>query len=177
MLTYFLCFFIFSFIGWIIEIIFHYLKTNQFQNRKTMKFLPLCPVYGASITLLFFIKPALKYNKLLYFIAGFVICTTVEYLFNSFVKEKFNLKFWDYSDSKFNLQGNICIEFSVIWALISSVLLHFYDDIMLFFYNFPDVISVAFALYFTVDLFETYYLYKNNEIGYINKFCPVVKKA
>ena len=85
-MTYFLSFFIFSFFGWVLEIIFAFLRTKEIQNRKTMKFLPLCPVYGIAATMLLFISKLIPKNIILYFIIGVLICSFVEYFFNEFFK-------------------------------------------------------------------------------------------
>ena len=172
-LTYFLCFFIFSFLGWLVECIFSLIRTGKISNRKTMIYLPLCPVYGISVTILFAFKPFLLNNFVLYFIAGFIICTTVEYLFNEFFKKTFSIKLWDYSNLKLNLNGNICLSYSIIWGVLSTLILYFYPKIISYLSAFPKIISYFLLFIFILDLIESFYYFKHGAINSIKSFCPV----
>ncbi len=142
-----------------------------------MKYLPLCPVYGIGATLLILIKPILNNNILLYFIAGVIICSAVEYLFNDFFKNAYKLKFWDYSDTKFNISGNVCLSFSVIWGLIAVLLLSVSDWIIIYLANFPAMITFFLFFCFVLDTIETLYFFKKAEINKIKVFCEGVRKA
>ncbi|MBQ7128828.1 MAG: putative ABC transporter permease [Clostridia bacterium] len=175
-MTYFLCFFFFSFFGWILEEIYYFLKNKKFINRKTMKFLPLCPVYGFAVTIVLLNKPLLFNSKILYFSFGFIICSAAEYLFNSFFKEKFNLKIWDYSKNILNLQGNICITYSLIWGFLSLIILNFSEKILFFFSAFPNILTYFLIFLFINDLLESYNLFKNNTIKQINIYCQAIKE-
>lgn len=176
-MTYFLCFFIFSFLGWILECIFAYFKTKRFQNRKTMKYLPLCPVYGISVSIMFFINNFIGKNLIFNFILGLIVCTSVEYSFNAFFKNFYRIKFWDYSGEKLNLRGNICVNFSLIWGIFSMILLSFSQNLMVFFSFFPNYITFFLYFCFIVDLFATLYFLKKEDIEKIKFYCQGAKKA
>ena len=173
-MTYFLAFFIFSFFGWVLEIIFAFLRTKEIQNRKTMKFLPLCPVYGIAATMLLFISKLIPKNIILYFIIGVLICSFVEYFFNEFFKISFKIKLWDYSTSKYNLNGNITLNFSLIWGLFSMILMSFADEIISFLIFFPSTITFFLLFLFTIDFFESMYLFKKRDIAYVQSYCSVM---
>lgn len=145
-----------------------------------MKFLPLCPVYGIGATILLLIKPVLPQNKLIYFLVGLILCSAVEYFFNSFFKTAFNIKVWDYSNSKYNINGNISLSYSLIWGLMSMIVLNFAENILSFLSLFPNLVTFFLLFCFTIDFFESMYLFKKYEIKLIKKYCMVMdtnKKA
>lgn len=159
-----------------VECLFNLFVTGKFLNKKTMKYLPLCPVYGIGAVLLIMIKPILNNNIILYFIAGVIVCSAVENLFNGFFKTAYKIKFWDYSDAKYNFNGNICLSFSVIWGLVSILFLSISDSIMIFLANFPNIITFFLLFCFVLDLVDTLYFFKSSEIKSIQFFCEGAKK-
>ena len=50
---------------------------------------------------------------------GALLITTVEFIFGCVVNLALGLSVWDYSDRAFNLLGQICPLFTVIWYVIS----------------------------------------------------------
>lgn len=58
---------------------------------------------------------------------GAMIITTLEYITGMIVNVKYNLKVWDYSDMKYNVNGQICLLYSFFWALISLICVYVYN--------------------------------------------------
>lgn len=66
--------------------------------------------------MLAFLEP-LKSNLLLLFLGSVVLTSALEWA-TGFVLEKiFHQRWWDYSDQPFNLNGYICLRFSIAWGL------------------------------------------------------------
>ena len=66
--------------------------------------------------MLAFLEP-LKSNLLLLFLSSVVLTSALEWA-TGFVLEKiFHQRWWDYSDQPFNLNGYICLRFSIAWGL------------------------------------------------------------
>jgi uncharacterized membrane protein len=61
-----------------------------------------------------------------------VIITTVELITGLIVNIWLNLNVWDYSDYPYNLMGQICIYYTVIWFLLSPLAI-FMDDYIRYF--------------------------------------------
>lgn len=56
-------------------------------------------------------------NVWLLFLGGMVICSAVE-LFGGWILDKiFHMRWWDYSDEKFNIGGYVCLAFSFMWGM------------------------------------------------------------
>lgn len=50
---------------------------------------------------------------------GSLVITTLEYITGVIVNLYFKLGVWDYSGYKYNVQGQICLIYSLLWALLS----------------------------------------------------------
>lgn len=109
-------FFIYGFLGWVVEVIFATLKTGKFVNRGFLSG-PICPIYGIGMAVLVLLLNTLTDKWWLLFIVGGLLATALE-LITGFVLEKiFKTKWWDYSGEHFNFKGYICLRFSILWAV------------------------------------------------------------
>lgn len=106
---------IYSFIGWLSEVIYAYYKSGQFINRGFL-YGPLCPIYGVAITTIVLLLEPVKDNIVLIYLYSFVIITSIEYITSYVLEKLFQSKWWDYSDNKFNLKGRVCAFFSMMWG-------------------------------------------------------------
>lgn len=111
-----LLFFIYSFLGWCVEVAFVAVTTGKVTNRGFLNG-PVCPIYGCGmIGVLLALLPVEK-NVWLLFLGGMVICSAVE-LFGGWILDKiFHMRWWDYSDKKFNIGGYVCLAFSFMWGM------------------------------------------------------------
>ena len=139
----YLCFFmIYSFLGWVTEIIFQTIKEGHFINRGFLRG-PVCPIYGFGLLLVIHFLEPLKSNLLILFI-GSVIFTTLLELATGYVLEKiFSIRWWDYSKEKFNLNGYICLGFSIIWGLACVFVINIIHPLIYTFVTFiPEKVGI-----------------------------------
>ncbi len=109
-------FFIYAFVGWAIEVIFHTVTKGNFVNRGFLNG-PWCPIYGVSFAVIIMLLTPLQENLAILFCGSFVLATAMEFV-TGFVLEKiFNDKWWDYSNEPFNIKGYVCLKFSLMWGL------------------------------------------------------------
>ena len=109
-------FVLFSVIGYILEVIYAAVVLGKFVNRGFLGG-PWCPIYGFGILIIAIILKPISGSILVTFIGSLIVTTLIEY-FSGFILEKiFNQKWWDYSDIPFNLNGYVCLKFSLIWAV------------------------------------------------------------
>ena len=111
-----LLFFIYSFLGWCVEVAFVAVTAGKVTNRGFLNG-PVCPIYGCGmIGVLLALLPVEK-NIWLLFLGGMVICSAVE-LFGGWILDKiFHMRWWDYSNEKFNIGGYVCLAFSFMWGM------------------------------------------------------------
>lgn len=125
--TYFILYIIYSFIGWVIEVIAISKDTKKFVNRGFL-IGPYCPIYG-TCALLMILIPNQK-NLLLLFIVAVLICSIAEYVTSYLMEKLFKARWWDYSRRKFNLNGRICLRMSVAFGLLGVLLIRYVNPLI-----------------------------------------------
>ena len=116
-------FIIYSVLGYIIETIYGMITKGVWESRQSFLYGPFCGVYGlgAVVMIICLHKFPRKFNML--FIGGFVVGSIVEYVV-SFVGEMLlGVKWWDYSNMPLNINGRICVYFSVFWGFLGIYLI------------------------------------------------------
>lgn len=154
--TYFILFIIYSFIGWIIELGFSYYKTRKIINRGFL-IGPYCPIYGIGCILLVFLLSDYANSVLALFGLSVVVCSILEY-FTSWLMEKiFNLRWWDYSNMKYNINGRICLETMVPFGIIGVIIVKYVNSYFLKIVNLInsntlEIIVIVLACIFFIDV-------------------------
>ena len=116
-------FIIYSVLGYIIETIYGMITKGVWESRQSFLYGPFCGIYGlgAVIMIVCLHKFPRKFNTL--FIGGFIVGSIVEYVV-SFVGEMLlGVKWWDYSNMPLNVNGRICVYFSVFWGFLGIYLI------------------------------------------------------
>lgn len=116
-------FIIYSVAGFIIETIFGVLTKGVLESRKSFLYGPFCSIYGLGAVLMILPLQRFKKNNYTLFTAGFVIGSIIEYLVSLIGELIFHIKWWDYSDQILNLNGRICVLFSLFWGLLAIYLM------------------------------------------------------
>ena len=93
-------------------------------DRKCFLLLPLCPVYGLGACAILSLPAKIIQSPILLFLFGGATATVVEYLTALLYEKWFHVSFWDYGDLPGNLQGRVCIPFSLIWGVLSIPLVY-----------------------------------------------------
>lgn len=150
-------FMIYSFLGWILEVIYRSAKQRRFVNAGFL-FGPFLPIYGigAITTLLMGCVLNDLHPYINFFIIG-IILSVVEYLGGMFSEKLFNLKLWDYKNNKYNVNGRISLLYSFIWALLATAFLYYIHPatdvyIKRIDSNIIAGSSLLFIIYFSIDL-------------------------
>ncbi|MCR4953008.1 MAG: putative ABC transporter permease [Treponema sp.] len=130
------CYFlVYSLIGWIVEVAYHAVTLGKVVNRGFLNG-PLCPVYGfgmlAVLAITWFIpkNDAGQTNTILLFLAGMIFTTMIELIAGWILDKAFHARWWDYSDVPMNLNGYICVKFSIIWGLAVLFAVKFFHPII-----------------------------------------------
>lgn len=121
---YFILFVIYSCLGWLIEVFVFLFDDKKFVNRGFL-IGPYCPIYGVGGILITLFLTKYENDALALFASGIIICSILEYFTSWFMEKIFKLRWWDYSEYKFNINGRICLETMVPFALIGMVVIKF----------------------------------------------------
>jgi hypothetical protein len=134
-----LMFFTFSFFGWVYEVSIHLIRDGTFVNRGTL-YGPWLPIYGfgglIGLILLkkFIEKPAVV------FVLSTVLCGIVEYATATALWEMKHVKYWDYSNYFFNIQGRVCLEGLLVFGIACTTSIYIISP---FFNNLLDKIPLG----------------------------------
>lgn len=114
-------FFLYCFFGWIFESTYVSLKSGRFVNRGFLR-LPMLPLYGTGAVMMLWVSLPVKNNLFLVYLSGVIAATILEYVTGYVMERLFKVKYWDYSNQKFNLHGYICLTSSIAWGFLTILM-------------------------------------------------------
>lgn len=123
-------FFIYSFLGWVLETVAATLKQRKFANRGLVSG-PLCAIHG--ITAVFMTIGLKDLTGFWLFFFAVIYATVVEWIAGHLIERMYHQRWWDYSDIKWNLDGYICLPISLLKGAAGYLIVGFGNDI---FYKF-----------------------------------------
>ena len=119
-MVWFWSFLVYSWLGFLLEAAYA-LLVGASPDRKCLLVLPLCPVYGlGACTILLLAGRQLGPAPL--FLLGCAAATAVEYAAAFFYQRLLGVSFWDYRGLPGNVQGRVCLPFSLAWGLLALLL-------------------------------------------------------
>ena len=116
-------FFIYGFLGWCSEVAFAAFKQRKFVNRGFLNG-PICPVYGFGVGFVVSLLMPYKSNVFFMYIASVIAVSSIEWITGFALEKIFHSRWWDYSDQPFNLNGYICLPFSLIWGAACMLIVY-----------------------------------------------------
>lgn len=123
-------FFIYSFLGWLMESTLNTLRQKTFINRGFLMG-PYCPIYGIGMCSIYLSCFPIKDHLLFVFLSGMFLATLLEYLVGTLMEKLFHAKWWDYSRFKYNLHGQICLHISLAWGVLSLIFITYIHPIII----------------------------------------------
>ena len=113
-------FFSFSFVGWFWELLYEFLKLGVIANHGVLLG-PWLPIYGTGAVIIYLCLNRYKYSPLIVFMGSFVLCTCIEYVTGWYLDRFVHIMYWDYSDIPFNIDGRICLLFSIAFGITGII--------------------------------------------------------
>jgi len=155
-LFYFLLFMIYSFIGWIIDVLSALIENPKLINRGFL-IGPYCPIYGVASIIMIFYLSQYKDNIFTVFLLAILICSFIEYITGYLMEKLFNARWWDYSKHKFHLNGRVCLSNAIIFATAGVILVCFLNPFLTtLIKSLPilviNIISIILLIVFVIDL-------------------------
>ncbi|WP_125143868.1 putative ABC transporter permease [Clostridium transplantifaecale] len=152
-------FYIYCFFGWIFESTYVSLKKRHFVNRGFLR-IPMLPLYGSGAVMMLWVSLPFKDNLFLVYLSGVIAATALEYVTGYVMEQLFKIRYWDYSNQKFQIHGYICLSSSIAWGFltilmtevihepIARIVLDFNPNILLF------CVFIV-TMMFTADAYES----------------------
>ena len=108
-----------SFAGVIVEMFWCYLTRGYLESRRGLVYGPFNLLYGAGAVLLTLTLYRFRNRGYAWsFIGGFTVGSLLEYVCSYFQELLLGSRSWDYSGMPFNINGRICLAYSVFWGVL-----------------------------------------------------------
>lgn len=152
-----LMFLVYSFIGYIIEVLFCSYHENRWVINRGFLIGPWLPIYGSSVVLIYLLLYKYENDLLALFIMSMFTCSIMEF-FTSLILEKiFKVRWWDYSNHKFNLDGRICLSNSCYFGLGGIAIFYLFNPVIFGLFNLLKektliTITLVLSAFFVADL-------------------------
>ena len=111
---------VYSFLGWVGETVVATIRGKSFVNRGVAAG-PFCFVYGTAAVVLAVGFHDLRTSPVYLFLACMLASTVIEWLTAKLLERLHHRKWWDYSQKKFNLNGYVCLQYSLLWGALGTV--------------------------------------------------------
>ena len=117
--TLFWVFFIGCFVGVVVEIIWCMITKGQYESRTGLIYGPFNLVYGiGALALSLALYRFRNRGRVFSFVGGFLVGSVIEYACSWFQELVFGSTSWDYSSMPLNINGRICLLYSVFWGVL-----------------------------------------------------------
>lgn len=123
-------FFIYSFLGWCLEVVYAAAGRKRFVNRGFLNGI-LCPVYGFSMVFMLVFMDSLKESRFYLFLGCLIVGTVTELMTGLALEKMFHLRLWDYSGRKFQAGGYICMAASFCWGILGFLVITLINPLFL----------------------------------------------
>ena len=147
---YFYCFF-----GWVFESTYVSIKSRHFVNRGFMRG-PFLPIYGSGAIMMLVVSMPFQDNLILTYLAGCVGATFLELVTGMTMEALFKVRYWDYSNQKFNYKGHICLSSTIAWGFLTIFMTQFLHKgveklVLSIPYNILTILTVVLSVYIVAD--------------------------
>lgn len=110
--------------GYVMEVIFNFVRTGEFETRQGLIYGPFAPVYGIGTLVFYLILPKFKKMWQVFLVSG-VLGGVTEYLSSYFQEKLFGTISWDYSNQFLNFNGRTSILYCLVWGALGVVFIKF----------------------------------------------------
>ncbi|MDO4632902.1 MAG: putative ABC transporter permease [Eubacteriales bacterium] len=162
-----LLFFVFSVLGWCMEVFLKYRQYHRFINRGFM-IGPYCPIYGSGIvfiTVMVNVLSGVETSVGTTFMISFLGCGALEYAVSYYMEKRYHARWWDYSTKPMNLNGRIWIGNLILFGIGGTLVIEVINPIVYsLFYRIPErvlyVLSVLVVLVMLSDNITSQFVMK-----------------
>lgn len=173
----YLLFLLYSIIGYIAEVVSCSITLKKIVLNRGFLIGPYLPIYGFGCLIMVWLLFRYEDDLLVLFIMSAFFCTVLEYFTSLLMEKLFKLRWWDYSNRKFQINGRVCLNNALLFGLggvlVVKVLHPFLSGVV---YLLPSSITIWLAIIlffiFLFDFVESSYIIvrlKINVDNYIHK--------
>lgn len=133
------------------------IKTKKIVLNRGFLIGPYLPIYGNGAMIIIFCLQRYMNDPIVLFFMAAIISTALEY-FTSYIMEKvFKARWWDYSSKKYNINGRVCLENSLLFGIGSLLIMYlinpFFENML---FEASNISVIVFGIIFlTIYLIDT----------------------
>ncbi len=121
--------FVYSFGGWLAETAVASGRKKKYQNRGFASG-PFCYLYGVGAVVITLFLQELRGEPLFLFVGSLVLATLTEWLAGKLLERMNRQRWWDYSRKRWNLDGYICLQYSLLWGCLGTAAVLYGNDLI-----------------------------------------------
>ena len=118
-----LFFYFYCIFGWCFESVYVSLISRRPVNRGFLKG-PWLPLYGTGAVVVLWLTLPFRVHPVLVYLVGMLGATVLEYVTGEAMVRLFKVRYWDYSNQKFQYKGHICLSSSIVWGFFSLLMVY-----------------------------------------------------
>jgi uncharacterized membrane protein len=118
----FLYWVVYSSIGWVVETIYCSMLAGRLVERGFLNG-PMCPMYGFGALIAVYLLGPFSQNMFEVFILSATGASILEYSTSVVMEKMFNMRWWDYSDLHFNIEGRIALTNSIYSGIMGILII------------------------------------------------------
>lgn len=108
--------------GWIVEGIWTLIKKKMLINHSALVIGPFNLIYGIGASLLTIVLyKSIKKRNFEIFTLSFITGSIIEYIASFIMEHTLGFVAWNYSKKPFNINGRICLPYSLFWGLLGII--------------------------------------------------------
>ena len=119
---------IFSILGLILECVINFIKAKTTDTPFLVTTGPFCIFYGIGAILTILCLQQYKGKKIKLFIIGCILMSAIQYALSFILETIVGARLWNYTWSKFNINGRVCLEYAILWGIITVILIEVLKD-------------------------------------------------
>lgn len=151
-----LLFFTYSFLGYVLEVINVSLYDKKINLSRGYLIGPYLPIYAFGALLMVSTLSKYKNDLIVLFVMGLVLCCVLEFVTSYIMEKIFKLRWWDYSDRIFNINGRVCLSNGVGFGIAGVFTVKLLNPLFLKIYllmphNVVIILGIVFALILIAD--------------------------
>ena len=167
---------LYSFFGWIYEILFHAVIHRKLHFQGFLA-LPLLPIYGFGAVSILTITYPYANNPIMVFISAVLVATVLELITSTFLLKVFNVRLWDYTNWPLNYKGKVGVISSLGFGVLGLLLLYVFQPIMNHLVSFIPAayIGVTASFLFVIILLD--FIYSTRSLSTLNLHSSAAKSS
>lgn len=163
---YIMLFYIFSFLGGILEISYSLIFRDKLVWGGFMYGM-LRPIYGFGSLILYFVPKIFKKNFLISFLSSTIVGTIYEYLSSYILEILFNKRWWNYNNFLLNINGRVCLLNSICWGILGIIFYYILEPLTKKIYlkinkKILQLILILLSIYYLIDITISFLRYFTN---------------